>query len=127
MTAPGHLLGIKFSLWNSAPWRNVVHNSFPFRGGRFAASSPLNITSSTYSFHLAADGSGPGGGVTPGLPFGERFLYGFSSVEKHCSYISLSKGGRFAAGLPAGRLPEASLLFAVVRLTYGVKRFLFAD
>lgn len=32
VTAPGHLLGIKFSLWNSAPWRNVVHNSFPFCG-----------------------------------------------------------------------------------------------
>lgn len=35
----------------------------------------------------------------------------------------LSVGGRFAVGLPAERLPEASLLFVVLRLAYGVKRF----
>ena len=39
----------------------------------------------------------------------------------------LSVGGRFVAGLPAKRLPEVSLLFVVVRLAYGVKRFLFVD
>ena len=39
----------------------------------------------------------------------------------------LSVGGRFAVGLPAECLPEASLLFVVLRLAYGVKRVLVAD